>query len=80
MRYAGQNSAAGIVRSPAGPPTTSAASSASSTGSVSPAGDAFITLPPIVPRFWICAAPIVAAAATSAGACVEQASEPRICV
>ena len=33
---AGQNSAAGIERSPAGRPTTSVASSASSTGSVSP--------------------------------------------
>ena len=44
-RYAGQNSVAGTSRSPAAPPTTSTASSASSTGSVSPAGEAFITLP-----------------------------------
>src|SRR3954470_24062994 len=36
-------------------------------GSVSPAGEALATLPPIVPRFWIWAAPIVAAASTSAG-------------
>jgi len=29
---------------------------------MSPAGDALTMLPPIVPRFWICTAPIVAAA------------------
>jgi hypothetical protein len=55
------------VRSPAAEPRTISAPIASSTGSVSPAGEALITLPPIVPRFWICTAPIVAAASTSAG-------------
>ena len=79
-RYAGQNSAAGTSRSPAAPPTTRTASSASSTGSVSPAGEAFITLPPIVPRCWICAAPIVAAASTSAGRCSRQIGERRMSV
>ena len=34
---------------------------------MSPAGEALAMLPPSVPRFWICAAPIVAAASTSAG-------------
>ena len=61
-------------------PRTSVASSASSTGSMSPAGEAFITLPPIVPRFWICAAPIVAAASTSAGRCSRQIGERRMSV
>ena len=51
----------------AAPPSTNSASTASRTGSVSPAGEALATLPPIVPRFWIWAAPIVAAASTSAG-------------
>ena len=43
------------------------ASAAASTGSVSPAGEALAMLPPIVPRFWICAPPISRAAATSIG-------------
>jgi hypothetical protein len=34
---------------------------------VSPAGEALMTLPPSVPRFWIWAAPMVAAASASAG-------------
>ena len=55
-------SLAATVRSPARLPSTISASVASSTGSVSPAGEALTMLPPIVPRFWICAAPIVAAA------------------
>ena len=39
---------------------------------MSPAGEALATLPPSVPRFWIWAAPIVAAASTSAGRCSRQ--------
>ena len=39
------------------------ASAAASTGSVSPAGDAFATLPPSVPRFWIWTPPTSRAAA-----------------
>ena len=35
-------------------PSTTIASAAASTGSVSPAGEALAMLPPIVPRFWIC--------------------------
>ena len=35
--------------------------------SVSPAGEPFATLPPRVPRFWICTPPISRAAATSIG-------------
>src|SRR3990170_4934600 len=53
---------------------------ASSTGSVSPAGEAFAMFPPSVPRFWICTAPIVAAASTSASACSTQSGERRISV
>ena len=34
---------------------------------MSPAGEALAMLPPSVPRFWICAAPIVAAASARAG-------------
>ncbi len=34
---------------------------------MSPAGEALTTFPPIVPRFWICAAPMVAAASAKAG-------------
>ncbi len=79
-RYAGQKSVAAISRSPDWPPTTRVASSASRTGSMSPAGEAFITLPPIVPRCWICAAPIVAAASTSAGRCSRQIGELRMSV
>ena len=37
-------------------------------------------LPPSVPRFWICAAPIVAAASTSAGRCSRQSADRRISV
>ena len=37
-------------------------------------------LPPSVPRFWICAAPIVAAASTSAGRCSRHSAERRISV
>ena len=33
------------------------ASATASTGSVSPAGEALATLPPSVPRFWICGLP-----------------------
>jgi hypothetical protein len=69
-----------MIRSPRAPPTTISASSASRTGSVSPAGEAFAMLPPSVPRFWIWAAPIVDAASTSAGICSRQAAEPRISV
>ena len=79
-RYAGQNASAGTARSPRAEPATSSASIASSTGSVSPAGEAFATLPPSVPRFWICAAPMVAAAATSAGTCSRQIADRRISV
>ena len=67
-------------RSPRADPTTKEASVASRTGSVSPAGDAFTTLPPIVPRFWIWAAPIVAAASTSAGRCSRQSADRRMSV
>src|SRR4051812_41281125 len=56
------------------------ASVARSTGSVSPAGEALATLPPIVPRFWICAAPIVAAASTSAGTCSRHSADRRMSV
>ena len=34
-------------------------------------------LPPIVPRFWICAAPIVAAASASAGSRARMTGEWR---
>ena len=37
-------------------------------------------LPPSVPRFWICAAPMVAAASTSAGRCSRQTADRRISV
>ena len=53
------------------------ASTASSTGSVSPAGEALQTLPPMVPRFWICAAPTVAAASASAGRRAETTGDWR---
>ena len=46
----------------------------------SPAGDAFAMFPPSVPRFWIWAAPIVAAASTSAGTCSRHSAEPRMSV
>ena len=61
-------------------PSTNDASAASRTGSVSPAGEALAMLPPSVPRFWIWAAPIVAAASTSAGRCSRQSAERRISV
>ena len=48
------------------------------TGSVSPAGEALAAFPPSVPRFWIWAAPIVAAASTSPGRCSRQSAERRI--
>ena len=47
---------------------------------MSPAGEALAMLPPSVPRFWIWAAPIVAAASTSAGRCSRQSAERRISV
>ena len=68
------------TRSPRAPPTTISASVASRTGSVSPAGEALAMLPPSVPRFWIWAAPIVAAASTSAGRCSRQSAERRMSV
>ena len=36
---------------------------------MSPAGDALTMLPPMVPRFWIWTAPMVAAASASTGRC-----------
>ena len=75
-----RTSAAGTVRSPRAEPSTNDASSASRTGSVSPAGEALATFPPSVPRFWIWAAPIVAAASTSTGRCSRQSAERRISV
>ena len=80
MRYDGPEVGRGDLALAARAADDQHASSASSTGSVSPAGEAFITLPPIVPRFWICAAPIVAAASTSAGRCSRQIGERRISV
>ena len=47
---------------------------------MSPAGEAFAMLPPSVPRFWIWAAPIVAAASTSAGTCSRHSAERRMSV
>ena len=47
--------------------STTTTSAAARTGSVSPAGEPFATLPPRVPRFWICTPPISRAAATSIG-------------
>src|ERR1700730_13712945 len=46
---------------------TTTASATARTGSVSPAGEALATLPPIVPRFWICTPPISRAAAGGEG-------------
>ncbi len=45
------------------------ASVARSIGRVSPAGEAFAMLPPIVPRFWTWAAPITDAASARTGRC-----------
>ena len=45
-----------------------------------PAGEAFATFPPSVPRFWIWAAPIVAAASIRTGRCSRQTVERRISV
>ena len=45
---------------------------------MSPAGEAFITLPPIVPRFWIWAAPIVAAASAKRRQELRDHGERRI--
>ena len=53
LAIAGPEVGGRIVRSPRSEPTTMTASAASSTGSVSPAGDALAMLPPSVPRFWI---------------------------
>ena len=53
------------------------ASTASSTGSESPAGEALQMLPPMVPRFWIWAAPIVAAASARAGSRARMTGERR---
>ena len=52
-----RNSAAGMVRVPAGPVATSSASSASATAGSSAAGSAWARLPPIVPllRIGVCA-------------------------
>jgi hypothetical protein len=61
------NSVTGIARSPSAPASTTRASSATSTGSESPAGLAVPRLPPIVPALRICGEPIVRAAAASAG-------------
>ncbi len=47
---------------------------------MSPAGEALAMLPPSVPRFWIWAAPMVAAASTRAGRCSRQSAERRISV
>ena len=66
-RYAGQKASAGTTRSPRALPSTNSASIASRTGSVSPAGEALAAFPPSVPRFWIWAAPIVAAACDQPG-------------
>jgi hypothetical protein len=61
-------------------PSTSSASVASRMGSVSPAGDALAALPPSVPRFWIWAAPMVAAASASAGRWAATSGDARIWV
>ena len=47
---------------------------------MSPAGDALAMFPPSVPRFWIWAAPIVAAASTRTGRCSRQAADRRMSV
>ncbi len=61
------NSCSGSVRSPPRPARTTSASRAASSGSVSPAGLAVPTLPPIVPALRICGEPTVRAAAARAG-------------
>ena len=69
------NSATGTRRGvPAGRGSSTTASSAASTGSVSPAGDAVPRLPPIVPALRICGEPTVRAACASAG--TSAASSP----
>ena len=57
----------GTRRSPSTLRSTTIASAAASTGSVSPAGEALATLPPSVPRFWIWTPPTSRAALTSIG-------------
>ena len=68
------NSSTGTDRAPAGPRISTTASSAASTGSVSPAGDAVPRLPPIVPALRIWGEPTVRAAWPRAG--TSAASSP----
>ena len=68
------------MRSPRTLPSTSSASAASRIGSVSPAGEALAALPPNVPWFWICAAPMVAAASAREGRNSATSCERRIWV
>ena len=74
---AGQKSIAGDLALPGRCRPAPDGIRASRTGSVSPAGEALITLPPRVPRFWICAAPMVAAASDEGGQVSRQAGERR---
>ena len=68
VRFGPANSSStGTSRSPDRLAISTRASSATSTGSVSPAGDAVARFPPTVPALRICGEPTVRAAAASAG-------------
>jgi len=71
-----KNSVNGSVRTPRTLPSSTTASSTSSGGWASPAGDAVPRLPPIVPRLRICGEPTVREASASAGR--SSASSGRI--
>ena len=62
-----KNSVSGSVRTPRTLPSSTSASSTSSGGCASPAGEAVPRLPPIVPRLRICGEPTVREASASAG-------------
>ena len=64
-----KNSAAGTVRSPAGPAITSSAPSARITAGKSEAGSQWASDPPIVPRWRTCGSPINPAVCETIGQC-----------
>ena len=80
LRGPTKNSASGICRRPVGPATVTSASSAINVGPLSMDGTPVTRLPPSVPRFLVCTAPMVCAASTSAGNISRMRGERMISV
>ena len=75
-----KNSLSGTCRRPPLPAIVTMASSAIKVGPLSIDGTAVTRFPPSVPRFRVCTAPMVCAAATSAGNIWRISGERMICV